>query len=244
MCVSLNVLSNIWTTRSTWFISDTWTGLRGGNGKSSTACAFSSISNILSEKSWTSYRKCNFPTLLKMCLSPALARPGVSVWLKQQSLKWRSPGSSTWSGTTGRRWREQKQSIYNMLPPFKEKTWSIASRCRPLLQNPFTEASQMRTPGFSSTKWTNQKTWLVSDPARSSPPEPKPGALKREEGFKMWQWKDRRLVFSVGLGLTVLVQRAHKHTHVHSKRNSPSRNSHMTEKGVSVCVCVCMCESV
>lgn len=38
---------------------------QGGNGKSSTACAFSSISNILSEKSWTSYRKCNFPTLLK-----------------------------------------------------------------------------------------------------------------------------------------------------------------------------------
>lgn len=97
----------------------------------------------------------------------------------------------------------------------------------------------MRTPGLSSSKWTNQKTWLVSDPARSSPPEPKPGALKREEGFEMWQWKDRRLVFSVGLGLTVLVQRAHKHTHVHSKRNSPPRNSHMTEKGVSVCVWVC-----
>lgn len=117
VCVSLNVLSNIWTTRSTWFISDTWTGLRGGTENQAPLALFQVFQTYSVRRVELHIENAIFQLCWKMCLSPALARPGVSVWLKQQSLKWRSPGSSTWTGTTGRRWREQKQSIYNMLPP-------------------------------------------------------------------------------------------------------------------------------
>lgn len=115
--------------------------------------------------------------------------------------------------------------------------------------NPFTEASRRGTAGSGCTKRTDQKAWSAADPARLPPPGPEPAASSRErDRIQMWQWKDSRLVFSVGLGLTVLVQRAHEHARTlrgKQLRDESSRKQSHDRRLVCACsgghlnMCVC-----
>lgn len=64
----------------------------------------------------------------------------------------------------------------------------------------------------------------------------------------MWQWKDSRPAFSVGLGLTVLVQRAHEHTHTLRGKQLQDESSHkQSHDRRLVCACsgghlnMCVC---
>lgn len=126
------------------------------------------------------------------------------------------------------------------VPPLKNKPETthpcVDHRSKPLHRN-----LQRRTAGFGGMKRTNQKAWLVADPARlplliqNRPP--------RRERDRMRPWKVSRLVFKqCGTGFNSIGSACtHKHTHT----RSCGKQSHNRRLRGLVCVWwTCECVSV